>query len=331
MNICVYGAGAVGGNVAARLAATFPGDISVVARGAHLQAIRERGVILRTPTDEIVGRPVIATDNPAELPPQDLIVVGLKAHSLGSEAERIARLRKPDVPVLFLTNGIPWWWSHGLGNSASKSGTLELLDANQKLWNVLGSDAVLGGVVYSPNEVSEPGVITNHGPTRFVIGEPSGVSTPRLAATIAAFKAAGLNPEVAADIRRVIWKKLLLNASGNPISALTRLTGRQRAETPGLPDLVRKVMSEVLDVAASLGWDLRQDEDVQAILQSGGPSTSRDNRSSMLQDTLAGRRLEVDALLGQVQAFARQQNVATPTLDVVLPLLRGLDKSIAAE
>lgn len=319
MKICVFGAGAVGSHVAARLSATAADTISVVGRGAHLKAIAARGITLRSNDDpEITGRPHAVTDNPATLPPQDIVLVSLKATALPGAADALAKLLASDGVAVFLNNGLTWWWPYGLPGSR---GPLPLLDPQGRLWQQLAS-RTLGCVVQSPNEIVEPGVVVHKGRCRFIIGEPDNSLSARLKAVIAALQRGGLENVATTDIRREIWGKLLLNASGNTLSALTRLSPEKLGADPGLQPLMRNLMAETLAVAAALGWDLRQEINVDELSQRKDRKPGV--RLSMLQDVLLGRPLEVEALIGQTQAFGREHQVPTPTMDVILPLLRGL-------
>ena len=321
MKVCVFGAGAVGGHLAVQMLAADPSGISIVARGAMLRAIRERGLALRKDGKEVRVRPPVATDDPSTLPPQDLVLVTLKAHSVPGAAQTIARLMAPEGCAVFLLNGIPWWWQHGLSGSAD---TLPLLDPDRALWREVRPERTLGGVVHSPNEIVQPGVIRHSGPDHVILGEPDGSSSARLEAAIDLLRARGVDARASQDLRRDILHKLVFNASGNPISALARADLGEQGSNPELRALSIAVMRETLDVAAALGWDLRAKLDVEAAASRGKPG----DRPSMLQDALLGRRLEVDAVLGQVQAFAREKSVAVPTIDVILPLLRALDRAI---
>lgn len=325
MNICIFGAGAVGSHVAARLAAAKTDTISVVARGAHLKAIRERGITLRSnDAPEITSRPDVATDDPSTLPPQDLLLVTLKACALPGAADTLARLLAPEGCAVFLNNGIPWWWPYGLPGDR---GPLPLLDPEGALWTRLRQRA-LGCVVNSPNEIVEPGVVVHSGRCRFTLGEPDGSMSERLVRAIGVFNRSGMECAAAADLRREIWGKLVLNASGNTLSALTRLSPIELGADPELRRLMASLMRETLEVAAALGWDLRAEIDVEQL--SARKDRKPGPRLSMLQDVLLGRPLEVEAILGQTQAFAREAGVAVPTIAVTLPLLRGLDRSLRA-
>jgi 2-dehydropantoate 2-reductase len=324
MQVCVFGAGAIGGHVATRLLAAKSSSVSVVARGAALKAMRERGLTLRyNGKEEIHAAVPVATDDPATLPPQDYVVVTLKAPALPGVAQALSRLLKPDGCAVFLNNGIPWWWPQGTDGK----GPLPLLDPQGTLWSELRA-RTLGCVVYSPNEPAEPGVIVHRGANRWVMGEPDDTITARLERIVKLFDAAGLKAEASTNVRREIWLKLVRNASNNTLSALIR---RPLAEASGDAELRRiaaGLITETMNVGAALGYDIRSEVNVDELTAraelKGGP------RTSALQDVLQGRAMEVEALLGQTQAYARERSIPVPTIDVILPLLRALDGSRAA-
>lgn len=322
MRICIYGAGAVGSHLAAKLLRAGL-DVAVVARGAHLAALRDTGLTFRG-QDETFTVPVpVATDDPATLPPQDLVLVTLKTVAHPDHATRLAALLADGGTVAFLCNGIPWWWTAGRRDA----GSLPLLDPGGALWQEVRPERCLGGVIYSPNELVAPGVVVHSARHRLVLGSPLPGREGMAAAAAAPLLQAGMATEVTADIRQEVWRKLLLNAPGNPLCALTRLTAVQRFADPDLVELGVRIVGEVLEVAAADGCDLRPEVDLAALRAT--PATRwGTGRPSMLQDVLAGRPMEVDSILGQVAAFARGSGVATPTIDVVLPLLRGLDRAV---
>jgi 2-dehydropantoate 2-reductase len=293
--------------------------VSVVTRGAHLDAIRKRGLRLRTGGREIVAVPVAATSDPSSLPRQDIVLVTLKAPALPEHATAIAGLLAQDGVALFVTNGIPWWWNHGRSEEP-----LPLLDADGRLWRRLGPERALGGVVYSTNEIVEPGVVLHRARNRWLLGEPTGASTPRLENTLALFRTTELAVDHAPDIRRAVWEKLVLNVAVSGPAALTRLQTAAIVADPALRRLVVHLVEETVAVALALGWDLRDTVDPEAVardLETPGVTPS------MLQDVLLGRALEVEAIAGQVHSFGRDAGVVTPTLDVLVPLLRGLSRS----
>ena len=322
MKVCMFGAGAIGGHAAARMIASGAAEVSVVARGPQLEAIRARGLTLRTEGGEITGRPVAAVDNPDSLPPQDLVIVTLKAHAQSVAAEQIARLMAPGGAALFAMNGIPWWWRKGRADE----GHLERVDPAGALWRSIGPGRALGAVINSSNHVVEPGVIVHSGAKRWTIGDPGDPSSERASKVVALINAAGMEGVLAADIRQEVWRKLMTNISGNPVAALTRLAGKDIADVAGLDTLAMKLIEEALAVAAADGCDLRGEITPASIVS---PARGRfGGKPSMLQDVEAGRALEVDALMGQVQDFARQYGIPTPTIDAVCALLSGLDRSL---
>ncbi len=321
MKVCIFGAGAVGSHIAARISAAGTAEVSVIARGANLEAIRKNGILLKSGKEEIRGEPVAVTDDPSSLPKQDLVIVSLKAHAISAIAGQIEKLLAPEGCALFMLNGLTWWWNQGREGA---KGSLPLLDPEGALWTRL-HDRTLGCVLYSPNELVSPGVVSHIGGNRFLIGEPSDRKTPRLQAVIDVFCKSGLPAEIPADLRAEVWRKLTNNAAGNSLAALTRLGHYEIATDPDVKRLGMQIMRETLDVAAALGWDLRKEIDVEKIASRAAPGPS--SPPSMLQDILLNRPIEVEAHLGQTQAFAREHNVPVPTIDILLPLMRGLDRS----
>ena len=325
MKVCVFGAGALGGHLAAQLIAAKNCELSLVARGAHLAAIRERGITLKVGGREVGGKAAAATDNPATLPPQDIVFVALKAQTLPAAAAAIGKLIKPDGCAVFLVNGIPWWFNHALpGNK----GTLPLLDPDGALWREVRPERSVGSVAYSPNEVIAPGVIVNSNQNRWVFGEPDLSSSARLKTVVDLVKATGIDTEPSPDLRRELFRKLANNASNNTLCSLTRLDSAGVAGNDGLVKISMGIISETLAVAAKLGCDMRAEINVEQVATRarGKPGA----KPSTLQDVLAGKSLEIDALLGQTHAFAREHGVATRVIDVCLPLLRGLDAGLRA-
>ena len=321
MKVCIFGAGAVGSHIAARLAGAGRAEVSVVSRGAQLAAIRNQGLLLKSGGKEIRGKPTAATDDPASLPPQDLVLVTLKAHALPALVETFERMLAPHGSIVFLLNGITWWWRHG---QPGARGPLPLLDPDGKLWEKLREKS-LGCVIYSPNELEAPGVVVHIGANRWLIGEPSGETTPRLRAAVDLFNKSGLTAEIPADLRAEVWRKLVRNASSNTLAALTRLSMFEISSDAGLRYIAAQLIRETLAVAAALGWDLGSEIDPDQFAARGEKGGTR---SSMLQDVLLGRPIEVNAIVGQTQAFAREAGVPVPMTDVIVPLLRGLDRSL---
>ena len=318
MKICVFGAGAIGGFVAARLS-TVPGlAVSVVARGAHLEAIRRHGLRLRSPAGETTAR-VAATDDPRTLGAQDLVFIALKQHQVAAALPGLQALLGEHTAVVPPTTGIPYWYFHGLGGPHGGR-PIERLDPGAAQWRTLGPARAIGCVYWVATEVVEPGVVHHDGRLlRFPIGEPDGRSSPRLQALHDAMAAAGLNPEPVADIRAWIWAKMISSLSWNPLAVLTGATLDRLVASPEVLALVRRLMREAECVAEALGiahWPIGIDERIAAARQAGA------HRMSMLQDWDRGRPLEIDVLTDSIAAMRERAGLATPTLDEVYALLR---------
>lgn len=322
MRVCIFGTGAVGGHLAARFISAGHDEISVIARGAQLQAIRTNGITLQYGETTITGRPAMATDDPEELAPQDVVIVTLKAQAIPAVAETIENLLSPDGVVIFAINGIPWWWNHGLPVAQA---SLPLLDPDASLWHRLRK-RTLGCVIYSPNEVTSPGVVLGATGDRWMIGEPDGSESERLANVIALFGRANIKGIATQDIRREVWKKLVINAGLNPVAALTRLPTALMTTNESVRNQMKDVMREVLEIAAASGTDLRDSTDLDEMVAPKKRPGSL--RASMLQDVLAGRSLEIEAIIGQVVEFAHQLGTPAPKCELILGLARGLDQSL---
>jgi 2-dehydropantoate 2-reductase len=322
MKVCIFGAGTLGGHLAARFITAKNTDLSLVGRGAQLAAIREHGIKLTTGGRDYGGKAAVATDDPATLPPQDIVFVALKGQMLPAAAQAIGKLVKPDGCAVFLLNGIPWWFNHAL---PGKQGTLPLLDPDGALWREVRPERVIGAVAYSPNTLTAPGVIVHAGHNRWLFGEPDNSSSARLKTVVDLVAGTGIESAASTDIRREIFRKMSANASNNSLGALTRLDTAAIAEDEGLAALATGIISETLAVAAKLGCDMSNEiKPAEVARRSRGKPGQK---PSTVQDVLAGKSLEIDGLIGQTQAFARELGVATPVIDVCYALLRGLDAS----
>lgn len=329
MKVCVFGAGAVGGYLASQLLGAGLDGLSIVARGAHGSAIAQHGLTLVEGGARQRFFPARVAATAQELPPQDLVFVALKAHALPAAAADIAHLLAPDGAAVFVTNGIPWWWA--FRGARTGAAPLPLLDPGGALWTLVRPERAVACVVYSANRRLGPGVIEHVANNRWIFGEPDGQASARLHTVQALARRAGLQAETRGDVRREIWTKLLRNAPLNSVCALTRLPVGALAAHPGLVALCHGVIDEIVVIAATQGSDIsdRAAEAREAPLRGGamgGPAT-QPLLPSMLQDVLAGARTENEAILGQVQLFAREAGVASPRIDVLLALLRGLDAS----
>ncbi|WP_347312531.1 2-dehydropantoate 2-reductase [Defluviimonas sp. SAOS-178_SWC] len=315
MRICIFGAGAIGGYLGAKLAASGA-DVSLVARGAHLDAIRTKGLTLIEDGQETCHK-VRASADPSELGRQDYVILTLKAHSVPAIVDRMAPLLGPSSTVVSGVNGVPWWYFHKIGGPLEGT-RLRSVDPGDVQWNGIGPDRVLGCVVYPAAEVTEPGTVRHIEGNRFSLGEPDGSKSDRALALSAALSAAGLKAPVRPKLRDEIWVKLWGNLSFNPISALTHATLDVLCTDPGTRAIVRAMMLEAQVIAEKLGVTFPIDVDRRI---DGGAAVGA-HRTSMLQDLEAGRPMEIDALIGSVQELGRLTASPTPTIDLVLALVR---------
>jgi 2-dehydropantoate 2-reductase len=315
MKICIYGAGAIGGLIGARLAKAGA-EVSLIARGPHLAAMREKGLTLRS-AEESFTVPVQATSDPSELGPQDYVVITLKAHQVPGVVQPMQPLLGPDTAVVMGVNGVPWWYFHGLGGPY-EGRRLPSVDPGDVQWDGIGPQRVIGCVVYPAAEVPEPGVIELVEGDRFTLGEPDGQKTERTERLSQALIASGLKAPIRAKIRDEMWIKLWGNLSFNPISALTCATLDVICTDPGTRALARSMMVEAQAIAEKLG--VRFPISVDKRLDGGAAVGA--HKTSMLQDLERGRPMEIDALVTAVQDMGRLVEVPTPAIDAVLALVR---------
>lgn len=319
MKACIYGAGAIGGWLGVALAQGGH-TVNVVARGATLAALRQHGLRLTRPDGTQAHASVFASDNPAELGVQDLIVIAVKAPSLPEVAERIAPLIGPHTLVLTAMNGVPWWFLDGC-QGAAHGQRLRSVDADGRIAQAIPADRVIGAVVHASCSLDGPGQVRQHFGNRLIIGEPGGGAertTPRLAALADAFRQAGVEAEISQRIQQDIWFKLWGNLTMNPISALTGATTDRILDD----DLVRGFISAVMREARAIGEQLglpidQQPEDRHAVTRKLGAF-----KTSMLQDVEAGKPLEIDALVGAVHELGLRTGIPTPHTDALLGLTR---------
>lgn len=315
MRICVYGAGAIGGHLAVRFA-RGGADVSVIARGAQLAAIQRDGLVVHAVDGAHRLRPR-ASEDPAELGPQDALVVTVKAPALPQIAARIAPLLRPDTPVAFVMNGIPWWYFHALPGRHEGS-RLPRIDPDDALWRAVGPERAIGGVVYSAAAVTAPGVIHVEQPrSRVVFGEPDGRMTDRAEALAALLCAGGIIGEVSPDIRTEIWNKLVNNIAGGTLAVLAGSAPRAVYADPACRDAALHVMQEAAAIAEALGSHPNRNFD-QRVTNTG----AMDHKPSILQDLELGRPMEIDGMFDAPLALARMAGVATPTLDLLVALAK---------
>jgi 2-dehydropantoate 2-reductase len=315
MKICIYGAGAIGAYLGAQLAKTDC-EVSLVARGPHLEAMQKNGLTLRMNGEESTMQ-VNATDDPATLGQQDYVIVTLKAHSVPGIAAQIATLLGPDTAVVTAQNGILWWYFHAF-EGPLRDHQLEIADPDGTIWTTLGPERAIGCVVYPSCEIVEPGVVEHIDGNRFILGEPDGSKSERVVTLSRIMSEAGLKAPVRRDIRSDIWFKLLGNATFNPVSVLTGATLEEIGTDPGVRAVIHRMMSEAQDVGEELGVKFPMSIDKRI---DGGAAVGA-HKTSMLQDLEAGRPLELDALVASVSELGKLVSIPTPTIDMVLDLVR---------
>ncbi len=315
MKICVFGAGAIGGYMGVKLAKAGA-DVSLVARGPHLEAMQKNGLRLIEENEES-SVSVTASDNPEDLGPQDYIIVTLKAHSVPPVVTKMAPLIGENTTIVSGVNGVPWWYFHKIGTELEGT-RLSSVDPGNAQWDGFGPDKVLGCVVYPAAEVIEPGVVKHIEGNRFSLGEPDGSKSDRAVALSKALSAAGLKAPVRPRLRDEIWIKLWGNLSFNPISALTHATLDVLCTDEGTRPVARNMMLEAQAIAEKLGVKFPIDVDRRI---DGGAAVGA-HRTSMLQDLDQNRPMEIDALVASVQELGKVTDTPTPTIDTVLALIQ---------
>ena len=318
MKICIFGAGAIGGYLAVGLTQVPGVEVSVIARGAHLAAIRDKGLrLVKDGAESTV--PVEASSDPAEIGPVDVVFNCLKAHQAWESAEVMAPLLGPDTAVVCCQNGVPWWYFHKLtGEFAGRR--LDAVDRGDRQWQAIGPERAIGCSVYPAAEISEPGVIRHVYGDKFALGEPDGTVTPRIRHIADTLEQAGFKAPILDDIRSELWLKLWGNLCFNPISALTGATLDIVASDPTSRGTAKAMMLEAQAIAESLGASFRVDVERRI----NGAAKVGKHRTSMLQDLEAGKAMEIDALVTAVQEMGRITGHPTPILDVVLGLVQQL-------
>ena len=314
MKVCVFGAGAIGGYLGVCLARSGA-DVSLVARGPHLEAMRASGLRLQYDGEEHVAH-LRCTDNAAELGEQDYLIIGLKAHQIDEAVDAMVPLLGSSTCIVTASNGIPYWYFHG---DERLSGVhFRSIDPGGRQWDTLGPERAIGCVVFPAAEVVAPGIIRHEHGRKFPIGEPGGQKSARLERLHEAMVAGGLDAPVREDIRDEIWLKLCGNLCFNPISALTLATINIIASEPGTRAICRAMMLEAKAIGDYLGLRLRVDVERRI----DGAGALGPHKMSMLQDLERGRSMEVEPLVGVVQELGLYTGIPTPITDVVLALIR---------
>jgi 2-dehydropantoate 2-reductase len=314
MKICIYGAGAIGGYLGVQLLRAGA-NVSLVARGAHLAAMRANGLRLLMGGETHLVHPR-CTDRPAELGVQDIVIICLKAHSIPNVIDEMQPLLGPATRIVTAVNGIPYWYFYRHGG-AYEGSILESVDPGGRQWRELGPERAIGCIVYPATEIEAPGVIRHLYGNQFPIGEPSGEVTDDLKDLSALLTDAGMKAPMLDRIRDEIWLKLWGNVCLNPISALTHATLDVICSDPGTRALARAIMLEAQAIAERFGVRFRVD--VERRIE--GARKVGAHKTSMLQDLERGRPMEIDPLVKVVQEMGRLACVPTPALDAVLALV----------
>jgi len=309
MHIAVFGAGAIGGFLAARLAEAGH-SLSLIARGPHLKALRKHGLRLESVDFGSARYDVKATDDPQQIGPVDYLILGVKANALPAIAPLCAPLLNDKTVVVSLQNGIPWWYFHGI---EADEPPLESVDPGGVIAQHLPPARALGGIAYISASVEKPGVIRHTQGARFPLGEPAGGRSARSKAFAQALIDGGIKAPIRADVRHEIWVKLMGNAIFNPLSALTRKTMQEMVDFPETRELIRRSMEEARETAAATGVQIAfsTERRIEGAREAGA------HRTSMLQDVEAGRTPELDPLTGAVVELAARKNVEAPSLYAV--------------
>ena len=317
MKLCVYGAGAVGGLMAAWLARDGH-DVSVVARGAHLEAIRRSGLRVRS-QNGVESFQIKAARDPRELGPQDYVLVTVKAQSLTEVAQSIDGLLGADTSIVTAMNGVPWWFFERLPYNQERRERLESLDTGGRLARAMPTERIVGCVIHLAASTPEPGLISHNMGRKLIVGEPGGKNTGRTTRIASALQAAGFEVIVTPTIEKDFWVKLLGNVSFNPVSALTVSTADRLIAMPGVKDYMVKIMREVLAIGRAVGVDADIDPEARIDMARALGKF----KTSMLQDLEAGKPLEIDGLLAGTLEIARKAGVPAPYTEMLFGLIKA--------
>ncbi|HSV58422.1 MAG TPA: 2-dehydropantoate 2-reductase [Variovorax sp.] len=316
MKVCIYGAGAIGGWIGVKLAQAGC-DLSVVARGATLQALQQGGLHLQSQDGEAISVKVRASASPADFGVQDLVIVAVKAPAMSEVAKAIAPLLGPQTVVLTAMNGVPWWFFEGFG--VRYAGTrLKSVDADGSIARAVPARHIIGCVVHASFSLDGPGQVRQHFGNKLIIGEPSGERTPRARELAALLERAGLEAVLSDQIQKDIWFKLWGNMTMNPISAITGATTDRVLDDELVRDFIHTVMLEAKEIGARIGIPIDQSpQDRHVVTRKLGAF-----KTSMLQDVEAGKAVELDALVTVVKELGELTGVPTPYTDALLGLAR---------
>ena len=315
--ICIFGAGAIGGYLAHALHKAGA-EVVLIARGPHLEAIKENGLTLIKEGQRETFK-MRATDEPEELGPQDYVISALKAHSVAPIADQFQSLLADHTAIVPAVNGIPWWYFH-----KSESGTslenkwLETVDPDGVQWKTFGPERAIGCVVYPACELSKPGEVTHKSGDRFTLGEPNGERTERIMTLSKLMCGGGLRAPVKSRLRDELWIKLWGNCTFNPVSALTGASLDLIGNDPACRQVIHNAMAECQQVGEAVG--ARFSIDIERRIN--GAAKIIGHKPSTRHDIEQGRPMELDALTSTVLELARKLEIDTPMLDAIAALAR---------
>ena len=318
MKICIYGAGAIGGLLAAWLSRSGH-DVGVVARGAHLDAIRKDGLKVRDRSSgNVEAYRIRAESDPSKLGPQDYVIVAVKGQSLTDVTSQIGKLLGKDTSIVTAMNGVPWWFFDRLPFGGGKQ-RLESLDPDGALAKAMPTDRIVGCVVHLAASTPQPGLISHNMGRKLILGEPGGRNTARTAKIAEALNGAGFEAITSGFIEKDFWVKLLGNVSFNPVSALTLSTADRLIADPGIKAYMVEIMREVLAIGRAVGVDADIDPEARIDMARALGKF----KTSMLQDMEAGKALEIDGLLAGTLEIARKAGVRAPYTESLFGLVRA--------
>jgi 2-dehydropantoate 2-reductase len=316
VKIGIYGAGAIGGWIGARVGA-LGHEMSVVARGANLTALKENGLRLLQNTGNEIRVPVKASDKPAELGIQDLIIVSVKAQSMTVVAQAIGPMVGPNTIVFTAMNGVPWWFLKGFGGDFANR-DLSSIDPGSLIAKAIPASQVIGCVVHATCSTPQPGLVKHQFGNKLIVGEPSGDDSARLHSLVELFTQAGYETVASNEIQKDVWFKLWGNMTVNPISGMTGATTDKILDDDLVRAFISSIMLEAKEIGKRLGIAINQEpEDRHVVTRNLGAF-----KPSMLQDVEAGKSIELDALVTVVAELGKMTGVATPNTNILLGLSR---------
>ena len=315
MRICIYGAGAIGAWLGAQMSLSGE-DVTLIARGPHLNAMKKNGIKVLINEQEITAFPKCVQD-PRDAGPQDYVFISVKSYSLNEIIQNINHLFDKNTTVITGINGIPWWYFYKL-KGPYENHNLKAIDPDGKIWKTIDPKRAIGCVVYPAAEIMSPGIIKHIEGDRFILGEPDGGKTDRVNIFCNALQKSGFTSRVRTNIRDDIWVKLWGNLCFNPISVLTQATLDLVAGEEGTANICRLMMQESQEIGEKLGINFRGD--IERRLRGGAEVGS--HKTSMLQDLESKKPMEIDALITSVKELGELVKVSTPTIDIILALIQ---------